>query len=73
MLYSVEFGAILYNVVSLLKGMEQIKMNSFFLKDLSLISSSLQAEDPEFIYSKIHPSPVSNIYIKLPYSKSHLH
>lgn len=49
MLYSVEFWAILYNVVSLLKGVEQMKMNSFFLKDLSLISSSLLAEDPAFI------------------------
>lgn len=49
MLHSVEFWAILRNVFSLLKGMKQMKMNSFFLKHLSLISSTLQAEDPEFI------------------------
>lgn len=29
--------------------MEQMQTNSFFLEDLSLISSSLQVEDPEFI------------------------
>lgn len=73
MLYSVEFWAILRNVFSLLKGMKQMEMNSFFLKHLSLISSTLQAEDAEFISSKIHPSPVSNVYKQLPYSRSHSH
>lgn len=41
MLYSVEFLAMLYNIVFLLKGVEKMKTKSFFLEELSLISSSL--------------------------------
>lgn len=67
MLYSVEFSAMLRNVVFLLKGVEKIKTKSFFFEEL--ISSSLWAEDPELFNPK-SSVPVSNNCIELPYSKS---
>jgi len=48
MLCSVALRAILY-FVSLFEGMGKLKTNSSFVKELSLISSPFQAEDPEII------------------------